>query len=141
MVVTIICSIITGFITAIFGFIMGMQWPKRQRMSKQTGTKEQASEPSLFHNIEQVFGNVLYRTEGSTILAVDDVGFADRTERYLMKSPTGRYFVQVHNRYISGSEDASIFPYTKDQAMRSYNHTVDKRVSFEEAFGEKLIEA
>ncbi|SRR5258708_1176857 len=142
MIVAIIYSAITGFLTGIVVtvFVMGV-WSERRRVSTQPGAEEQPSEPSLFHPIEQTFGNVLYRTEGAAILAIDHAGFADYTERYLMKSSNGRYFMQTHNRYKSGSEDASIFPYTKDQAMRSYNHAADKRVSFEEAFGEKLIEA
>ena len=139
MIAALLSSALAGFLTGIVitVFVMSM-WSERRKTRQ---APDMPKEPLLFHSIEQTFGNVLYRTEGSTILAVEYVGFADRTERYLMKSPNGRYFMQTHNRYKSGSEDASIFPYTKDQAIRSYNHMVDKRVSFEEAFGEKLIEA
>ena len=139
MVAAIISSALAGFLAGIVitVFVMGL-WSQRRETRQ---APDMPKEPLLFYPIEQTFDNVMYRTEGSTILAVAYVGFADRTEQYLMKSLHGRYFRQTHNRYKSGSEDASIFPYTKEQAIRSYNHTADKRVSFEEAFGEKLIEA
>ena len=127
-------------ITYLFGWGIGRTTGESRAWAKMD-KQEDKPRDSLFRPMQQVIGNVQYRSEGSTILAVrtdvDDEKKRIRYQDFLMKTPGGRYFRQMHSIY--GME--GIFPLTKEEAMRYFNTRSEQRVSFEEAFGEKLIDA
>lgn len=101
-----------------------------------------SAHPDLFCEMEEMFGNVRYRTSDAKILAVrKGRGLSDWEEEYLMKSKRGRYFLQTHRYFASDTRYNHVFSYTKEQAIRCYNGMPDKRVEFEVAFGMKIVDA
>lgn len=111
-----------------------------EQMDRQEAVVPDAAS-TLFCPMEQTFGNVVYRTEGATVLAVQRYQEKDeRMESYLMKTPNGRYFMQSHQAFRDGGGFDHLHPYSKEEAMRGYNGMPDKRVSFVEAFGEELLD-
>src|SRR2546423_1827276 len=137
-------QIVTILVIAfLFGFGIGRTFGEARAWRKMDKQQERhAGTPPLFRFMERPIGNLQYRTEGSTILAVKQgKGLANEPfEWYLMKSPYGRYFEQTHHFYETLGQEDEILPRTKEQAMQSYNDWQDKRVSFEEAFGDKLVD-
>lgn len=128
----------------LFGWGTGRTMGESRAWAKMDKQEAQDAVPtaSLLRNMQQTIGNIQYRTEGATILAVRTDREEEEKNRikyqdYIMKTPNGRYFRQMHS--IWGLE--GIFALTKEEAKTYFNRMKDQRVTFEEAFDEPLVDA
>lgn len=99
----------------------------------------------LFCPVEAMIGNMHFSTANCTVLAVEiinerGISFTFYKERYLLRTSHGRYFLQEHWDSDSGLEP-EVSHVEKTEAINLYHQMPDKRVSFEEAFDMKIIEA
>jgi len=87
----------------------------------------------------EVHGRLRYSTETATLIASDAYWDGHNWERrgrnrFLFRTPMGRYFVQHRTRW-QGEIDGRLEPVTMEEAIRLYENELPvHEVPFEEAF-------
>lgn len=90
-------------------------------------------QPQLFHPIVKIIKGVQWKTEGATMIAFHLNTVLYRVENYLMRTPSGNYFIQEH---IHGGKHGvnEIHPIDLKKAIKKYQEFEVKYLPPDQAF-------
>ena len=90
----------------------------------------QDKQPQLLQPIVKIIKGVRWQTEGATVLAFHLNTVLYRVEKFLMRTPSGNYFIQEH---IAGRV-SEIHPIDRKKAIKTYQEYEVKYLPPEQAF-------